>query len=222
MFEQRKSIVWFLFFSKRRILWLTGWLLPSMASSSSSATPSNGVPNVLPSQVLSVSPSLPTNKLLDNLTVNPTFDKEKFFVSPTRKPFLHLEKSKTSPIITTKLWKTSFFHGIIQNITRWLLLFTWTCGCSTLCRHMSSRYYSNKCTEFTRGFTRENACKFHRHLFIEKLDFSRLEYVSLSRSTINWIKENRWSFIHPSILSSRSKQLSLVFIFSIGYVCHRI
>ena len=74
-----------------------------MASSSSSATPSNGVPNVLPSQVLSVSPSLPTNKLLDNLTVNPTFDKEKFFVSPTRKPFLHLEKSKTSPIITTKL-----------------------------------------------------------------------------------------------------------------------
>jgi hypothetical protein len=35
------------------------------------ATTSSGtVPDVLPSQVLSVSPSLPTNKLLDNLTVN--------------------------------------------------------------------------------------------------------------------------------------------------------
>ncbi len=34
------------------------------------ATPSDTVPDVLPSQVLSVSPSLPTNKLLDNLTVN--------------------------------------------------------------------------------------------------------------------------------------------------------
>ncbi len=34
------------------------------------ATPSDIVPDVLPSQVLSVSPSLPTNKLLDNLTVN--------------------------------------------------------------------------------------------------------------------------------------------------------
>jgi len=34
------------------------------------ATSSGTVPDVLPSQVLSVSPSLPTNKLLDNLTVN--------------------------------------------------------------------------------------------------------------------------------------------------------
>jgi len=35
------------------------------------ATSSSGtVPDVLPSQVLSVTPSLPTNKLLDNLTVN--------------------------------------------------------------------------------------------------------------------------------------------------------
>ena len=38
-----------------------------MASSSSTITE---IPNVLPSQVLSVSPSLPTSKLLDNLTVN--------------------------------------------------------------------------------------------------------------------------------------------------------
>lgn len=35
------------------------------------ATSSSGtVPDVLPSQVLSVNPNLPTNKLLDNLTVN--------------------------------------------------------------------------------------------------------------------------------------------------------
>ena len=37
------------------------------------ATSSGTVPDVLPSQVLSVSPSLPTNKLLDNLTVNNCF-----------------------------------------------------------------------------------------------------------------------------------------------------
>lgn len=34
------------------------------------AASSGTVPDVLPSQVLSVSPGLPTNKLLDNLTVN--------------------------------------------------------------------------------------------------------------------------------------------------------
>ncbi|CAF4507428.1 unnamed protein product [Rotaria sp. Silwood2] len=34
------------------------------------ATSSGNVPDVLPSQVLSVNPSLPTNKLLDNLTKN--------------------------------------------------------------------------------------------------------------------------------------------------------
>lgn len=33
------------------------------------AASSGTVPDVLPSQVLSVSPNLPTNKLLDNLTV---------------------------------------------------------------------------------------------------------------------------------------------------------
>ncbi len=37
------------------------------------ATSSGPIPDVLPSQVLSVSPSLPTNKLLDNLTVNTSF-----------------------------------------------------------------------------------------------------------------------------------------------------
>lgn len=71
---------------------------------SSSTTPSNGVPNVQPSQVLSVNPSLPTNKLLDNLTVNPGFDalflQGRMFVVGF---VFHLEKSKTSAIITTKL-----------------------------------------------------------------------------------------------------------------------
>jgi hypothetical protein len=37
------------------------------------ATSSGSVPDVLPSQVLSCSTSLPTNKLLDNLTVNKFF-----------------------------------------------------------------------------------------------------------------------------------------------------
>jgi hypothetical protein len=68
------------------------------------ATASSGtIPDVLPSQVLSVSPSLPTNKLLDNLTVNRSFFflfclfiLEFFF-------FCCLEKSKAFTIFTTKL-----------------------------------------------------------------------------------------------------------------------
>jgi len=67
------------------------------------ATASSGtIPDVLPSQVLSVSPSLPTNKLLDNLTVNRRF----FFCFVClfwNSFFCCLEKSKAFTIFTTKL-----------------------------------------------------------------------------------------------------------------------
>jgi hypothetical protein len=68
------------------------------------ATSSGTVPDVVASQVLSVSPSLPTNKLLDNLTVQ-------LFLSFLFKFLLgiYLEKSKTFTIVTTKLRKTSIF-----------------------------------------------------------------------------------------------------------------
>ena len=71
-------------------------LFQSMASSSSGV-----VPDVLPSQVLSASPSLPTNKLLDNLTVNFSFlfDLGRSFSIC----FFLLEKSKTFTVITAKL-----------------------------------------------------------------------------------------------------------------------
>ncbi len=62
------------------------------------ATPSDIVPDVLPSQVLSVSPSLPTNKLLDNLTVNIYL-----FCCFSIQIKICLEKSKTFTNITTKL-----------------------------------------------------------------------------------------------------------------------
>jgi hypothetical protein len=62
------------------------------------ASSSGVIPDVSPSQVLSVSPSLPTNKLIDNLTVKFYHFEFDFLFN-----FFSLEKPKTFTIITTKL-----------------------------------------------------------------------------------------------------------------------
>jgi hypothetical protein len=69
------------------------------------ASASGTVPDVSPSQILSVSPSLPTNKLLDNLTVKHLI---LFFSVNFRE--IHLEKSKNFTILTPKLRKTTIFY----------------------------------------------------------------------------------------------------------------
>ncbi len=70
-----------------------------MATTSSSGS----IPDVLPSQVLSVSPSLPTNKLLDNLTVKEKLGDFIFCLFIYLLFVFNLEKSKTFTIFTTKL-----------------------------------------------------------------------------------------------------------------------
>ena len=100
------------------------------------AVSSGTVPTVSPSQILNVSPSLPTNKLLDNLTVSRMYAQNHFYR-------INLEKSKTFTVITTKLRETSLFYESIQNTLGRFLLFTWTTWCATLCCDLSRRHCSH-------------------------------------------------------------------------------
>lgn len=81
------------------------------------AASSGTVPDVLPSQVLSVSPSLPTNKLLDNLTVNKCV-----FFSFTYISFVYLfifKKQKNQRLLQSlpqNYEKRHFFTGLFKTL----------------------------------------------------------------------------------------------------------